>query len=375
MRAENRASDAAITKDVLGGLDIPRRRIGVDGHILQAVAFKIDRELDSTTAAGTPTTPWRDVYFDITKLAEAQFRYGQFKMPFSLDETTPSLDLDFAYRSHTATLLAPSRAKGWMVHGDTLGYALRYEYGIFKSDGSNAFVRSSDKRVNTIGETSAWRVTIEPLRGLHPLVDSVHVGYSRTEGDLPEGISGIQGRTVLGADFYRPDFYVLGLRQRKGLEFQWMPGPASVKWESITLTEERKGQSVEDTDLSPYQAKGWYVSGSYAFTGETKARGLTRPLHPLGQGGIGALEAAVRVERITFGSILTGIGSESPRADVLPSNTDRILAVSGNWYPNRWVKIQMTFTREQFTDPSTLARELRPTPNFWSRVLRIQFSI
>jgi phosphate-selective porin len=145
--------------------------------------------------------------------------------------------------------------------------------------------------------------------------------------------------------------------------------------ESIRLTEERKGESVDDTDLSPYQVKAWYVSGSYAFTGESKSRGLDKPRHPLFQGGIGALEAAVRVERINFGSVLTGVGSLSPRADVLPSNTDRILAFSGNWYPNRWIKVQMTWFKEDFTDPSTVAKALRPTPSFWSEVFRIQFSI
>ena len=121
--------------------------------------------------------------------------------------------------------------------------------------------------------------------------------------------------------------------------------------------------------------KGWYVSGSYAFTGESKSRGLDRPNHPLFQGGVGALEAAVRVERVTFGSVQTGVGSKSPRADVLPTNTDRILAVSGNWYPNRWIKVQLTWFKEEFTDPSIVTKTLRPTPSFSSRVFRIQFSI
>ena len=367
MRGEVRGSDAAITKEALNELDIPRRRVGVEGEVMKALAFKVDRELDRTD-------PWRDVYFDVTQLREAQFRYGQFKMPFSLDENTSSLDLDFAYRSTTATLLAPSRARGWMLHGDSFGRAIGYEYGVFETDGSNAILHTSEKRVNA-GETTAWRVTSEPLRGLSSPLADVHFGYARTHGDLPEGISGIKGRTVLGADFYKPEFFVFGRRERRGFEFQWRPGPASVKMESVTLTEERKGEGVEDNDLSPYQVKAWYVSGSYAFTGESKARGLDRPLRPLGQGGIGALEAAVRVEKITFGSVATGTGSKSPRADVLPSNDDRILSFSGNWYPNRWIKVQMTFSTEKFADPSIVTKTLQSTPSFWSRVLRVQFSI
>ena len=366
-RAEMRASDAAITKDTIDDLDIPRKRVGVDGQIMGALAFKVDRELDSTN-------PWRDVYVDVTKLGEAQFRYGQFKMPFSLDETTGSLDLEFAYRSTTATLLAPSRAKGWMVHGDTFDRAIGYEYGVFTTDGSNALIRTSQQRVNA-GETTAWRITSEPLHGLSGPLADIHFGYAKTTGEVPEGESGIKGRTVLGADFYKGDFLVFGRRERKGYEFQWRPGPASVKMESITLTEERLGESVENTDLSPYQVKGWYVSGSYILTGEKKILGPNRPNRPLGQGGFGAFEVAVRVEKLTFGSIATGVGSKSPRADILPSNTDRILAFSGNWFPNRWIKVQMSMFKEEFSDPSALRKEIRSTPTFWSRVLRIQFSI
>src|SRR5262249_16197841 len=373
-RGEVRGSDAAVTREELDALDIPRHRVGFDGQILNALAFKVDRELHSTNHLGLPTDPWRDVYYDVTKLQEAQFRYGQLKMPFSLDETTSSEDLEFAYRSTSATLLAPSRARGWMVHGETADRFVGYEYGVFTTDGSNAIVHTSEKRVNA-GATTAWRVWTEPLPGLtSPFLD-VHIGYAKTRGDLPEGISGIKGRTVLGADFYKPEFYVFGRRERRGFELAWQPGPASVKMESITLTEERRGESVENTDLSRYQVKGRYIRGSYVFTGERKSRGLDRPLHPLFQGGVGALEAAVRVERITFGSVATGTGSTSPRADVLPSNTDRIVSFSGNWYPTRWVKVQLTFSKEQFSDPSIVYKTLRPTPNFWSRVLRIQFSI
>ena len=60
---------------------------------------------------------------------------------------------------------------------------------------------------------------------------------------------------------------------------------------------------------------------------------------------------------------------------MLPSNDDQILSFSGNWYPNRWIKVQLTFSTEEFADPSIVTKTLRPTPRFWSQVLRIQFSI
>src|SRR5258708_3799645 len=60
MRGELRASDAAITKEALNELDIPRRRVGVDGEILKAVTVTVERQLDRTD-------PWRDVYVDVTQ--------------------------------------------------------------------------------------------------------------------------------------------------------------------------------------------------------------------------------------------------------------------------------------------------------------------
>ena len=63
------------------------------------------------------------------------------------------------------------------------------------------------------------------------------------------------------------------------------------------MTTERRGQSVEDTDLSPLLATGWYVSGTWAITGEKKAAGLNKPRRPFLRGGLGAFETAVRFER------------------------------------------------------------------------------
>jgi hypothetical protein len=35
----------------------------------------------------------------------------------------------------------------------------------------------------------------------------------------------------------------------------------------------------------------------------------------------------------------------------------------------------MSIFKEELSDPSSIEKALRPTPTFWTRVLRIQFSI
>jgi phosphate-selective porin OprO and OprP len=131
---------------------------------------------------------------------------------------------------------------------------------------------------------------------------------------------------------------------------------------------------VENTDLSPFVSSGWYVSGTWAVTGEKKADGLDAPRRPLFQGGIGAVELAVRVERIQFGSgAVDPLASNAPRADVILGNGDDAYTLGLNWYVNRWIKIQANLVRNSilFPDQGPLPEQ----PVFWSRLIRFQFSM
>jgi phosphate-selective porin OprO/OprP len=361
---EKHTSDASTSDQP--GLDRARKRIGVEGEVLQAVGFQIEREL-------TGDDPWRDVYANYQQFHFAQAQVGKFKLPFGLEENTSSTNLDFAYRSLAAATLSPGRDRGWMLHGQVLDHGIGYEYGVFDHDGRNA--RSTSGNRVSGGSTTAYRITTEPFRRVKSKLTDLQVGYAATDSDLLEGFSSIRGQTVLGQSFYRSNYLVNGARRRTGYELRWRPGPASLKWESIRLTEERLGESVEDSALSPLVAKAWYVSGTFAVTGESKSKGLDEPRHPLLQGGVGAVEVAFRVERITFGSEASEAapgepGSTSPRADVVLGNSDRIVTLGVNWYANRWVKLQVNLIKEQISDPSQ--GPLPGQPSFWSRVIRFQ---
>jgi phosphate-selective porin OprO/OprP len=364
--ADVRHSEAAFDEDELDRtVDLARRRIGVEGQFRNLFDFQIERELGTELA-----DPWRDVYVNYRQFEFAEFRYGKFKLPFSLDENTSSINLDFAYRSLIATHLAPGRDIGGMAHGRVLGRHIGYEFGIFEQDGDNARTRNLE-RVSG-GTTVAWRVSAQPLRHIQSPYTDLHVAFARTSSDVPEGFPALQGDAVLGARMFEADFYVLGARERQGFEFRWRPGPASVKFESIRLTNERLGQGVEVDDLSPYEAKGWYLSGTYAVTGENKADGLTDPKKPLFQGGVGAIELAGRFEKITFGTTAAGGDvSTSPRADRYQGNSNEVVTFGVNWYLNHWVKVQLNFIRETLSDPAQGPLPLQPS--YSSRVFRFQF--
>ena len=145
----------------------------------------------------------------------------------------------------------------------------------------------------------------------------------------------------------------------------------------MTLSEQRRGMGFSAEDLDPMRATGWYLSGTWALTGERK-RGRIEPARPLlhggpgGRGGIGALELAARIEALRFDAVAlpaTAIGV--PSAATVAGNTDHVVTIGLNWYLNHYAKVQANLVRESMDDPQ---RSPAPASNghFASTVVRLQ---
>jgi phosphate-selective porin len=364
VQADVRRSEAPIRRNADSGVDLARRRIGIDGEYANVLAFQIERELVDQPA-------WRDVYGDYRRYDVVRIKGGKFKLPFSIDENTSATDLDFAYRSLAATYLAPGRSWGGMVHGRLAERRVAYEAGVFRSDGDNARARAGTEV--PAGGTVAARVTMTPMVATKTEGRTFAVGLAWTESRVDPTPSTVLGRTALRSDFLVDAPWVNGARRRIGVETQWLPGPASVKAEFIRVTQERRGQTFEGLDASPVAANGWYVSGTWALTGDAKADGLDTPERPFLRGGIGAIEVGARLEALTVGNGGIGEGSFSPRADVIIGNRDRVVTLGVNWYVNRWMKLQGNLIHDTLRDPSQ--GPLPTRPSFWSRVFRFQVAI
>lgn len=368
-QVKKRTSDAPLTDEGDLTTDQARKRVGAEGTVGKYVNFEVERELEELD-------PWRDVFLNYSQFDEVQFQFGKFKEPFGLDENTGATNLDFANRSLIADNLAPGRDVGYMLHGRVLDRRIGYEYGRFDHDGRNAKPKDQTSTRVYGDKTKVFRLSAEPLRTLKSDYADVYVAMAWANTDvLEEGFSGVRGKTVLGNTFFESDYPVIGERKRKGFEFRYRPGPASVQYEWTEFTDQRLGMSVEDTDLSPIRGRGWYLAGTVALTGDSKSKGLDETKHPIFQGGFGAVEVAARVERLTFDStaVNDSLPSTSPRADKILGNSDKAVTFGVNWYLNRWVKIQFNAIKETLSDPEQ--GPLPEKPSFWSRVLRLQFSL
>lgn len=363
-----RRSDAALRDNDTSRFDIARRRVGVSGEIADVADFQIEREL--ADAHG-----WRDVYLNYRGLDRMNIQGGQFKLPFGLDENTSSTNLDFVYRSRAATL-SPGRDTGVMAHGRVR--RLRYAAGVFTRDGDNG--RDSGTPRISSSMTAAGRLLVQPFRSSKSVFEDLQAGVAYTSSDVRAGLADLRGPTTLSEPFFRPEFAVQGMRRRVGLEMRWRPGPFSVQSELVRMTSERRGQSVDDTDLPPLTAAAWYVHGTWVATGEQKSRGADEPNRPLFGGGFGSVELAARLEGVRFSSSGAGPPSTGPRAETILPHRDRAITLGVNWSPNRWMRVQANLVRDTMSIPTgevPLSGPLvdGPSSSFWSRVVRFRFAL
>jgi len=376
LQADFRGSDQDL-EPAGGTLELPRRRFGVKGHVFRVVEFEVERDLVQDGV-------WRDVYVNLRPLNALQLQAGKFKVPFSREQLIGSTDLDFLYRSLAAEILAPNRDVGFMLHGQAWHRTVRYQVGTFRGDGENtpAFepppLLTGEEIALPSARSVAGRVIVRPLAPLPvpAIVKTLEIGASAMRSDLPEGQNHLQGRTIFGTRFFRRGFYVNGPRQRTGIDVSWSPGPASVSAEYLRVEDARRGVGVGDengldNDLAPLPARGWYVGGTWALTGEKKAGGI-EPRRPFPLHGPGAIEIAARYEGLRFGGgDMSEPPSRSPRAANAAGNAEGIVTLGVNWYLNRFIRMQLNGIRERVEDAS--ASPVPGRASVWTVACRLQF--
>ena len=356
-----------------------RNRVGIKGTLFKKIDFEIERELteqelsDKDILLGyTPKSQWKDVYLNFKVIKKVQLKVGKFKVPFGLDELTGVSHNDFVYRSLGANYLDPARDIGIMAHAHILKRALFYDVGVFQHDGDNA----KSKKIQGGDLTFAARVTGLPFRRTGvPWLQAVNVGSAFTISALSDDAylpNGLRGRTILSQDTFYGAVYVKGHRRRWEADLEWMSGPSSVRAEYTWLTDDRLHQGLGDEDLPNARARSWYVDGTWIVTGERKKRPL-RGDSELLRGGTGAIELALRYERLWYDSVpgsSTDPPARTPRSiNILPSG-DRALTLGVNWALNRFFKLQFNAIREQVEDPAR--NPIKSGDAFWSRVARLQ---
>jgi phosphate-selective porin OprO/OprP len=204
----------------ISGFSIHRMRLSLTGEILKNIKFKLQVD-----AIKTPIL--LDAYVEMGFHTAATLRFGQFKVPFSLENQTSSGDLDTIDRSQVVTKVAPGQdngASGRDIGAVLFGKAafLEYTIGVFNGSGINK--ADVDNRKDL-----AARLVVHPV------------------SFLALAVAGYDGETVpsAGAAPVR--------RARLGLE-------AAMLLEDISL----KAEFIQGEDGDTLR-QGWYAQGGYFF--------------------------------------------------------------------------------------------------------------
>ena len=240
--------------------DIRRAYLTVSGKLQDYLTFDISGDFAQTTS------PQLDVaWVNVALLDKAlQARFGQFKMPFSMEEVGSSRFLDFQERS-LVNALVPQKERGAMIWGTP---STGISYGLALSTGqgkNNNEVVAAKAKNDLIG-----RVTVNVAEILDRKDAVFHLGGAFSEGELP-AISGLTQRTeARGITFFNTAAFTGQdvKRSRFGAEVALAWGPVKLQAEYVDAN--FKGTSATGADYDR-DIRANYIEALWLVTGERYA--------------------------------------------------------------------------------------------------------
>ncbi len=291
------------------GLNIKRK-----GVYDIAVAYDLHNEtwMDVTLRLETKALFGRDV---------GKLRVGHMKLPLGFEGNSATRNGSFMENSIATQAFYEGRRLG-------VDWSLEQPRWLF-----NAGWYADDLHGNNPGNSMAARVAWTPRKQDGQVL---HLGLSGTR-ELPDSEINGRGVEVLPSVRWRakPEVSLTGVRlvdsgtlanidriDRHGIEALWIEGPWSLQGEYLRQETSRR------TGVGNYASDGWYLSGSWLVTGESRVYSGGNIANPRPEGKAGAVELLARYSHIDLDSDRIAGGRESN------------WTVGANWYVGRHLKFQ-----------------------------------
>ena len=261
------STTATVSSTGADTFDIRRARLGVKYKF----AKNYSGEIVFNTVGSTNVL---DVgYMDVSWFEKAKFRFGQFKMPYSLEQLTSSNNIDFIERSFVDNAI-PQKEVGLQVFGEpTKGMT----YAVALSNGTTAANASATEAdVRQSGKDLVGRVTFNLSEAMGDKETVMHGGLAFSHGDSPlgSGFGGSRATEARGASFFtQPVLANIGTgsktleRTRYGVEGAFATGPFKVQGQYSVLSNEF---DLAGTNAGSYDRdiKTYYAEALWTLTGE-----------------------------------------------------------------------------------------------------------
>lgn len=312
------ATDSTVGSiDYPSGTDIRAARIGIFGTLEPDLAYIVEADF-----AGDQVT-LKDAYLQYRGWDAAMLTVGNHKPPFSLENLTSLMRATFMERAlpnafaFTQTIGASLARNGddWSIRGGLFG-----ETPGTSIDGDEGIL---------LAARATWAPVLDERRLVHLGVGSYHKHLG--------GEAGIGFRVR-----QRPEVRAFSTRlldtgrfdadstAAAGLEFAWVNGPISVQAEYM--------HNRVDYVHGGAGFSGAYIYASWFLTGErrpyaarTGTFGRVAPVSPLGAGGHGAVEMALRFSTLDLEDGIVAGGTEDNLTLGLNWHLTGALRVTANW--------------------------------------------
>lgn len=333
---------------------VRRARLAASGTFYKYYDFRIEYEAGkSPSSSSTATARLNDGYMSVHYIPEAQFRIGQFKVPFLMEELQSDNWIYFIERS-LADGLAPSRDIGAMFYGPLLGDQIYYELGVFNGTKLNELDADNGKDV-------AFRLVVAPFKNTGSwFIEGLHVGGAVTYGqeDLETGDWWNSGKfsTSAGTTYLQvADVVQDGARTRENAELYWNWGSTVLMAEYVNVSLDGMEQNGLKRD---FNFQGGYLTISHFLTGEKFffKKGIPGGVYPvrrfkLGGEGWGAWQIGARADFLKTDKDLLELGYAKSGGFYTDKTVGLTFGV--NWYPNEMVRLMLNYNHVHFDDPVT----------------------
>jgi hypothetical protein len=238
------------------------------------------------------------VYVNVSKFEFAQVQYGKFKLPFGLEENTGAPNLDFVYRALVSNTLAPGRDRGVMFHAarSTSRSSTTTAYS------TTTAARVSNNPLRVYGDqTKVFHGAVRPLRFMKlKQIRDAEIGGSWATTNLAK-VSRHSRPNGARSDVLLANYPVNGERKRVGFEARWPTGAGDDSGRVHQDDRRRLGSASKMVPCSPLQSIGC-TARRVRHHGRREGGRPDVAEASVSAGRIGAVEVAVRVERLSFDS-------------------------------------------------------------------------
>lgn len=336
--------------DLSSGTNFRRARIGLEGTLYKDWDYSFIADLGGSGQEGSTIS---QAYVQYNGFKPLAVRVGAYPVPIGLDDTTPASDTIFLERASPAEIARATAGGDGRMAASIIYAPDRYNVTLSYSGAKVGDAAVFDEQQALLGRLAALLVK---TRDANVLVE----GDATYVFDPPDATAGPNGQGLVNLQD-RPELRVDGARListgniDSSSIFQWST-EGGANWKNFYAQGgyfhydvQRRASAVPDPTFD-----GWYAQASVVLTGEPRrydaaratfrAPKVAKPLSLAADGGLGALELAVRYSETNLNFHAGNPGAPiAPGSGGIRGGEQEIWTFGLNWYATDAVRFAIDY--------------------------------